>query len=250
MVDRSVHLNPGVNFHTDHERERVMEMVDGTKLGNLARVYHDLSANREREDFIRRADERRGPLDAEIVDGRSPSWHALATVPTHERIAAGHLIGRRFGVYLPESEREVISRGRRRVLRRLLLPGYLLIFVWDVVRHLRRIEACPGVLRVITSGERPVVIEDALIDRIRAAENSERLPLVYTIEEVVTKKRWRQSRKVTRQVQLDPDDIVGIRSYSADMGADPAEEPVEQVVSAFHKAIGLPCAGGLTESPI
>jgi hypothetical protein len=108
-------------------------------LGNLAQAYHDLQANAEREDFIRGADERRGPLDAEIVEGCSPRWHAIVAAPAYERIAAAHLAGRRFGIYLPETEYEVVRRGRKRRKHRLMLPGYVLIFVWDIDRHLRRV---------------------------------------------------------------------------------------------------------------
>jgi len=68
-------------------------------LGNLVKIYHDLQANAERVAFIREADERRGPLDAEIVDGCSPKWHVVVTAPAHERIAVRPRIRLRRGLF-------------------------------------------------------------------------------------------------------------------------------------------------------
>lgn len=218
-----------------------MEMTDLKKLGNLAKVYHDLVDNAERENFIRDVDQRRGPYDAEIVEGCSPSWHVFTCLPAHEKIAAGHLVGRRFGIYLPERERQGFTRGRFWKRRSLLLPGYIFVFTWDLLRHKRRIEACPGILHVLMQGQNPAVIPDELINRIRRAENGER-PISYDVEveQVIRKGRRRESRKYKKTVLITTDEITAVHSYGWRSGDDElGHDQPERRVSAFHKAMGL-----------
>jgi transcription antitermination factor NusG len=155
------------------------------------------------------------PRDADLVAGRAPAWHLLVTAPNRERTAASNLSGRRFGVFLPEFEENIIKHGRPCTRIEPLFRGYLLIFVWDIDRHRDRIMACPGVagiMRRIDSGA-AVELSDALVDQIRAIENANR-PLRMTIETVAKKKRWRQSIKKTSQIDVHDNDIMGVRAYS------------------------------------
>jgi transcription antitermination factor NusG len=206
--------------------------------GNMRDVY--LAAIKQQAlASIRRADERSGPYDAEIVGGCSPKWHVVVTYPNHEKVVAGHLIARRFGIYLPESESIEIRRGHQVTARRLLLPGYVLLFVWDIDRHWRRVVACPGVQHILMADHHPAVVDDRVVDQIRAVENSERFSLKVTVEKIMKKKRWRQSRTVG----VDHNDIVGVHPYSPFM-EELRKDDVTERLSAFHKAMGL-C---LTES--
>jgi transcription antitermination factor NusG len=169
----------------------------------------------------------------------------VKTVPNQEKIAAAHLIGRRFGVYLPEFDYDPDGK----VLldkRRLLLPGYVLLFVWDVDRHVRRVRSCTGVLDFLIEGNRIAVIPDDLVNRIQACENSHRKPLVMTVEDIVVKKKYRARRKV-REVPVGEEDIVAVHSYSAfdeKRRADPmkpeGQDTIEDIRSAFEKAMGFP----------
>lgn len=208
---------------------------DDRKLGNMARVYADVAA--QALEHQRRRDERAGPFNAELVDCR-PLWHVVTAVPNEERIAAAHLAGRRFGVYLPEYEGDVVRRGAKAHRVGLLLPGYIFLFVWDIERHLRRIHACPGVLRVVMAGSMPAVIEDKDIDKIRAAENEER-PLRATVEVLTRRKgKRRHLRPTKREVIIGGDEIVRMQCYSP--FSEALRHPDAEVrVSAFHKAMGL-----------
>lgn len=211
-----------------------------TETGNMAKVYHDTVANAERVDFIRRADERRGPLDAEIVAGCSPNWHVIETYAHHERIAAGHLVGRRFGIYLPETEYCEIRRGQKVEGLRLLLPGYVFIFVWDIERHYRRICAIPGVIAPLRADGQICVVPDTIINRLRAIENGERFRLTITVEEVVRKKRHRESRKTVREIPVYECDIIGVHAYSPYLEEQRQRETeIRAVQSDFAKAMGL-----------
>ena len=56
-------------------------------LGNLGEVYNAVRVG----DLVGYGDSR--PLDAEMVTGTTPKWHAWETLPGHEQIFASHLSG-------------------------------------------------------------------------------------------------------------------------------------------------------------
>jgi hypothetical protein len=58
-----------------------------------------------------RSAKRRGPYEAAII--ANATWHILTVAPNCDRIAAGHLIGRRFGIYLPQIKDRVPARASR-----------------------------------------------------------------------------------------------------------------------------------------
>ncbi len=180
-------------------------------------------------------DGRNARRNAEVYPGVTPHWHVVTVLPGQERTAADDLSERCFGVYLPESEHTEVRRGRVVDLRRLMLPGYVLVFVWDVDRHVNRIRACEGVRGMLLFNDRVAIVPDVLVDRIRKAENAER-PLKVRIE--VIQRRKRQSRKSIHERYATDDDIVGVHAYSPFIEAMRAESEVERL-SAFHKAMGL-----------
>ena len=73
---------------------------------------------------------RAATICAEIETDVTATWHIIETMPAHEQSAAAHLVGRRFGVYLPETEQWEVHRGHKVKMLRPLFPGYLFVFVW------------------------------------------------------------------------------------------------------------------------
>lgn len=190
------------------------------KPGNLAEVRRQLSVGDIVDDYA-------SPLCAELVPNVSPNWHPIETYPNSERKAASHLIARRFGIFVPEKEEKIVSRGRKLDRTILMFPGYIFVFVWDILAHKRRIESVPGVSRIMyvetAAGRKlPAVISDAMIDEIRAVENRERpLPEVMIPEELVPpKKKGRWTKKEKRAYELRRaewergNEIVACRSWS------------------------------------
>ncbi len=181
---------------------------------------------------------RRDGFEAEIVLGSVPRWHIVMTHPAHEKIAAGHLIGRRFGVYLPEGHKTTVVRGRLRKRRQLLYPTYLFLFVWDIAHHMRRIHGCTGVCRILMSGDVPAIVPDSLIDQIQATEfNQSEMPPDWRSAPIKKKRRRRRSREEhapETAAELGP---VTISTYSAlvDMDLDPSER-----LGLLNTALGLP----------
>jgi len=84
------------------------------------------------------------------------------------------LAHRGIGVFLPrfiagsrlKLGNELIDLGDK-----LLFPGRVFVFVWDVLAHWRRIMACPGVQAIMVNGsEKPVVVPDAEINHIQVMQ--------------------------------------------------------------------------------
>jgi transcription antitermination factor NusG len=171
------------------------------------------------------------PYDAEIVPGSIAQWHVLVTQPSHEKIAAGHLIARGFGVYLPEIERVRVVRGARRRYTTPMFPGYLFVFVWAIEKQWRRIEACTGVVRMLRNGDSPAVITDADIRDLQAVEFSE------IAKQPRPPRRKGQSRRLQGLDAIRSEEIVHIsaKSYWAEITRfDTATR-----ISRLHRALGL-----------
>jgi transcription antitermination factor NusG len=197
-------------------------MTINQSIGNLAQVRKDLNDNYHVGDIVDYSPF--NPLSAELVPGISPAWYLIESYPNHERIAASHLIARRFGMFVPETEETIVRRGRKLDVTRLMFTGYLFVFVWDIDRHAHRIQSCPGVSRIVltSDGEKtwPAVIKDQTIDQIRAVENTLRpLPQLMVDGMVSGKKkkpRWRKKNKDPSELQAERDcEIVACRPWSA-----------------------------------
>jgi transcription antitermination factor NusG len=126
------------------------------------------------------------PRNAEIVAGKTPKWYLLEVHEPAQRDVEAELAKRRFGVFVPQEKQTVVERGRKFDRIRLLFPGYIFVFVWDIDRHWSRITSIHGVSQVIVSQpsaaapaeaiwvsdrQCPIVIEDEMIDYLRALEN-------------------------------------------------------------------------------
>jgi transcription antitermination factor NusG len=178
---------------------------------------------------------------AEVYPDVTPHWHVATVLPGRERAAAEDMSDRRFGVYLPESEFIVVRRGRKFETTRLMLPGYVLVFVWDVDRHMERIRACEGVRGMLFHDGRVAIVPDRLVDKVREAENRER-PLKGLISAAPVKKQkrcWRKSRRSEGDRAAEAvDEIMAVHSYSPFIEALRQEADGDRL-SAFHKALGL-----------
>jgi transcription antitermination factor NusG len=189
------------------------------KLGNLERVRAELSKYRV-GDIVDYVDPGL-PGAAEIVPEVKPAWYVIETFPNQERSVAAHLIARRFGMFLPETEDDVIRRGRKVHVARPMFAGYVFVFVWDIEKHWSRIIGAPGVVRVMMQtvsdgvSNAPAVVPDEVIDKIRAVENGKRpLPDVVMTDEVTgkSKKKPRRWRKAKSQPKVE---ILRVRAWDA-----------------------------------
>jgi transcription antitermination factor NusG len=174
--------------------------------------------------------ERDGPFHAEIVPSEVPQWYALQTAPGHEHVAAAHLAGRRFGVFVPayqEPRQGDCRANKTEPIRRILFPRHIFVFVWDVLKHWRRIHACPGVVRVLTIDERPVVVPDAAINQMHMIE----------LKGLAIFEKPKRRRGRRHWVTQEDNSVVTISSYSALDGVERLDDAGR--VGILHKALGL-----------
>lgn len=132
------------------------------------------------------------PRNAELLPDIIPKWYVIKVYPGAERKVATELVARRFGIFIPESEKTVVRRGRKFDRVELMFPGYIFVFVWDVLRHRSRIECIEGVAGLVYMDGKPASISDGEIDVIREVENGER-PL--HIQDAGRSSRRRRRRK-------------------------------------------------------
>lgn len=182
---------------------------------------------------ITEAAERSGPYYAEIVSGADPRWCIVQTVPGQDRIAMGHLVARGFGVYQPETTRRWKARGKDHKRRVALVPGYIFVFVWDVLKHARRINGCTGVVKIVTVAEKFITVSDAEIGHMQIEEAREEFgPQLYG--DAAPKKKRRRRKHKSAVVERDVLTI-SVRGVLRDIKSlDDANR-----IGAFRKALGL-----------
>ncbi len=181
------------------------------------------------------------PFGAEIT-AEPARWHVIVTEPNRETTAAGHLIGRGFGTYLPEYDEMVITRGRKRVLHQKMFPGYLFVFVWAIERQWRRMAACTGVARMLLNGDRPAIVPDTIINEIQVEEFNQLVNNTSLLASEPGKrkrlKRWERDLQKNTSAELAQTGStfrVSTKSYFAGLGnCDPVTRN-----STLRRALGM-----------
>lgn len=214
-------------------------------MGNMEQVRAELGRDLQVGDIV---DYSGDPTLATIVPGVRPAWHVIETHPNRERTAAGHLVARRFGVFVPEKEETIVRRGRKLEQTSLMFRGYVFIFVWGINQHFNRIRAVPGFARIVTTEDangnrRPAVLDDDIIDKIRAVENTQRPLRGMTLDDIKKPKgRWTKKQKMIYQLQREQAErdmeVVACRPWS------PFEQDLMTLDSegrnqTLRKALGL-----------
>lgn len=120
---------------------------------------------------------RREAFMPEICEEIAPEnrrWYILVTAPSHERIAAAHLIARQFKAYLPVIP-DWTTRGVRRTKIRTLkpmFPGYLFVRLDMGTDNSRldHITNAPGVVRFLQLDNDLAILPDADMARVENVE--------------------------------------------------------------------------------
>jgi transcriptional antiterminator RfaH len=104
-------------------------------------------------------------------------WHLIYTNPRKEELVVSQLQSYDLDVFFPVIE---IERGHRRGIREEpLFPHYLFIRVDLSAGDLPNLRYLPGVRSLVHFGEKPVIVPDAVIDRLqdRLEAQQRRIPL-------------------------------------------------------------------------
>lgn len=174
-------------------------MLMTSESGNLAQVREATRGDVAVGDVVGYGDS--NSLYAEMSRDVELRAYLLETTPGHENIAAGHLVGRRFPIYLPEMRYDGVAwvdeeSGRMRVApgdklprARLMFPGYVIVFAWlsDGDKNYHRL-GVPGARRLMrkTGGEL-FRFNDGAIDDIRSIEA--------ILNPIEIPQEWQQKRK-------------------------------------------------------
>lgn len=148
------------------------------------------------------------PRAAQIAPGFDPKWYVIEVV---SRDVEAELVKRQFGIYVPEEEETVITRGRRVDRRVRMFPGYVFVFMWDTNENWSRLANIRGVIGVLGA------LSDEAVDKIRYCENCARPVLLqsFEIEQDVVPKRRKRRRKVKRRIVVVHDEVTSVRAWSA-----------------------------------
>lgn len=107
-------------------------------------------------------------------------WYVVRTRTGHEDRVVNQLKTKSacLGVFLPKTEVTEVRRGRKRKREKPLFPGY--IFVKMILRdeHWHEIRHTPGVINFISSGQRPIPVDEREITAIMEMVSSGEVPPV------------------------------------------------------------------------
>lgn len=106
------------------------------------------------------------------MPGDGPLWYAAHTQPRAELKAAERLQEQGFGVFAPQLAKRVRHARRISIVRQPLFPRYVFVAIDVSLQPWPRINGTPGVVRLITAGERPVSVPRGLVESLMAAEAS------------------------------------------------------------------------------
>lgn len=235
-------------------------------------MLHDLNLHLIEQAAQATARSRANPFHAEIVPGCTPNWHILVCQANNEQIAAGHLIGRGFGTYLPQFTETVVERGRKKDRTWNMFPGYLFLFVWDIHFHWRRIMSCVGVGgvlclpepsrgdpgeiiykpephqdlgRILDEEQSPLVVPDHLIREIESAEWKRYLNDSLAHALILPRYKKKRGKKVRDFAAEDREAAGGVTLSPKSYWNDLPELDDSGRNSLLHRALGLACSASL-----
>jgi transcriptional antiterminator RfaH len=100
-------------------------------------------------------------------------WYAVFTKPRREAVAEEHLARQGFEVWLPRACQTRRRAGRWSEHIEPLFPRYLFLHADPERENLAPIRATRGVTGLVRTGVEPTVVADAVIEGLRALEDTE-----------------------------------------------------------------------------
>ena len=102
-------------------------------------------------------------------------WYVAYTQPNAEWKAVAHLRRQGFEAYLPLCRAMRRHARRQEVVRRPLFPRYVFVGLDLSTDRWRAVNGTLGVSRLVSHGDRPAPLPDAVIAALRAGEDAEGL---------------------------------------------------------------------------
>jgi transcriptional antiterminator RfaH len=99
------------------------------------------------------------------------SWFVVQTQARSEEKARHHLANQGFTIYLPRYRRRIRHARRSETVHRPLFPGYLFVRFDLGATRWRAINGTVGVHHILTNGELPQRVPEAIVQEIKARED-------------------------------------------------------------------------------
>ncbi|RCV87323.1 transcription/translation regulatory transformer protein RfaH [Billgrantia montanilacus] len=110
------------------------------------------------------SDSERPPVD---VEDDQPRWYVIQCKGGESFRAAEHLGNQGYDLFHPVLEVQKKRGGKLVWLDEPLFPHYIFIRLDRVASNWRPIRSTRGVLRIVTFGDKPLPVEDALVETLR-----------------------------------------------------------------------------------
>ncbi|RUR42410.1 transcription/translation regulatory transformer protein RfaH [Vreelandella populi] len=101
-------------------------------------------------------------------EGALPSWYVIQCKGNESFRAAEHLTNQGYEVFHPVLDVKRRRQGKPTTVTEPLFPYYLFIRLDQIVSDWRPIRSTRGVLRLLTFGNTPISVPDALVETLRA----------------------------------------------------------------------------------
>ena len=111
----------------------------------------------------------------------SARWYAVTTQPRHEKVVAQHLESKSVEHFLPLITIESRWKDRRVRIEQPIFPGYIFTRIDPKDRH--HVFSVPSVVRMLSFGGTPAVIEDSEIEAVRLCLTHSTKPEPYPFPE-------------------------------------------------------------------
>ena len=100
-----------------------------------------------------------------------PRWHVVQTHVNAEVKAAANLARQGFSIYLPRYLKRRSHARKVETVARPLFPRYLFVTIDLAAQRWRAIQSTLGVSHLVCVGDWPALVEDGVIDALRARED-------------------------------------------------------------------------------
>ncbi len=100
-------------------------------------------------------------------------WYVVHTHALKEATAAGHLRRQGFDAYVPMFKKTRRHARKTDVVRRPLFPRYIFVRMDLQSDQWRKVRSTVGVVSLVSAGDRPMPLDDAVVAAIKAREDSD-----------------------------------------------------------------------------
>lgn len=107
-------------------------------------------------------------MAVEVTETSTAHWYVIQCKGSESFRAAEHLSNQGYEVFHPVLDVKRKQQGKLTTVTEPLFPYYLFIRLDQVVSNWRPIRSTRGVLRLLTFGNTPIAVPDALVETLRA----------------------------------------------------------------------------------